>query len=76
MQLICVLLFRHILILVGQCGMDITIYSKLIRTKLLNKSKYIIACDSQNPWTRPERQIKMNLLDVSLRRTFLYGNCQ
>lgn len=75
MQLRCVL-FRNVVILVGQCGLDKTIYSNLVRTKLLNKSKHIIVCDSQNPWTRPERQIKVNQLDVSLRRTFLYGNCQ
>ena len=49
MQLRCVLLFRNILILVGQCGLDKTLYSNLIRTKLLNKSKHIIVCDSQNP---------------------------
>lgn len=75
MQLRCVLLFRNILILVVQCGMDKTIYSNLISTKLLSKSKHIIVCGSQNPWTRPERQIKMNQLDVSLR-TFLYSNRQ
>ena len=75
MQLRCVLLFRNILILVAQCGMDKTIYSNLISTKLLNKSKHIIVYGSQNPWTRPERQIKMNQLDVS-KRTFLYSNCQ
>ena len=42
MQLICVLLFGQILFLVGQCGMDETIYSKLIRTKLINLRGFII----------------------------------
>ena len=54
MQLRCVL-FRNVVILVGQCGLDKTIYSNLVRTKLLNTSKHIIVCDSPNPWTRPER---------------------
>lgn len=42
MQLRCVLLFRNILILVAQCDMDKTIYSNLISTKLLNKSKHMV----------------------------------
>ena len=48
------LLFRNILILAGQCGMD-KIFNLF---KLLNQSKHIIVRASQKPWTRPERQIK------------------